>query len=384
MSTKRTYYAPCALGLEPLLEREVRDAGGNNTRQHRGGVSFLGDTEVGYRVTLWSRVAIRVLEQLAEGRINGPDDLYALARTVSWPMYMSSGQTVAVFAAVSGRVVRHSKYAAQRVKDAVVDQLREETGARPNVDRHTPDVPLKITVREDRATLSRDLAGDSMHRRGWRPVQVRSPLNEALAAGLLQFTEWDRRSPLCDPMCGSATFLIEAAHLAADRAPGLRRSFALERFIDHDTATWTRLRDEAEARWKAGRGQIPPLCGNDQHGGAIAIARDSAQRAEVAEYITLTTGDVGSFRPMPPPAVIVTNPPYGMRLTDDVTASWQRLGSFFKDLGQGDAWVLSGDPELTRAMHLKANSKIPMVNGGIDCRWMRYPLRPRVVRPRSD
>lgn len=341
-------------------------------------MTFQGEQRAGYHLALWSRVAVRVLEELARARISTADDLYEVASRVRWSRLVAPGQTIAVFSAVSGRHVRHSQYAALRVKDAVVDQLRDERGARPDVDRDDPDVPLKIVVRDRVATLARDLAGESLHRRGWRPVQVKSPVNEALAAGLLQLTGWDRRSPLADPMCGSGTFLVEAAHLAGDRAPGLRRAFALQRWPDFDGRMWDELLAEAEARWEAGRAQIPSLQGNDHHAGAIEIARDSAARAEVAEHVRFQVGDVRAFRPDPRPAVIVVNPPYGVRLeSDDLPETWRTLGAWFKDLGAGVAWVLSGDRELTNAMRLKASERVPVINGGLDCRWSRYELRPR-------
>jgi 23S rRNA G2445 N2-methylase RlmL len=369
------YFAPCGPGLEGILEGEVAEAGGSRIRADRGGVTFQGEQRVGYRLALWSRVGIRVLEELARERVSGPDDLYAMAGRIPWHKRIRPGQTFAVFSAVSGPRVRHGQYAALRIKDAIVDQLRDRTGERPDVDRDDPDLPLKLVVRNDLATLSRDLAGDSLHRRGWRPIQVKSPLNEALAAGLLQLAGWDRRSALCDPMCGSGTFLVEAAHLAGDRAPGLRRPFALERWSDHDADLWASLRAEAEARWEAGRANIPPLLGNDAHAGALAIARDAAARAEVADLVELTEGDVSGYAPAPAPGLVVVNPPYGVRL-EEAGESWQRLGDFLRGLPGGEAWVLSGDPELTRNLRMRSTRRVPVTNGGIDCRWLRYPLGP--------
>lgn len=377
MGKLRWYFAPCALGLEALLEDEVQAAGGQRIRRDRGGVSFQGELQVGYRLVLWSRVASRVLEELGRMRIRGPDELYTLASRIHWRRHLRTDQTFAVFASVSGPRVRNSMYAALKIKDALVDQLRQEQGERPSVDRDDPDLPLKLAVRGEVATLSRDLAGGSLHRRGWRPVTVEAPLNEALAAGLLQLTGWDRRSPLCDPMCGSATLLIEAAHLAGDRAPGLRRDVALTRWIDADLPLWRRLVAEAQERWEAGRASIPPLMGNDRDPATIAVARDSLVRAEVEHAITLSTGPIADYRPPTPPPTVVVNPPYGVRLDPaDLEQSWADLGRFLKGLGGGTAWILSADPELSRQLRLRASQKIPIVNGGIDCRWMRYALRP--------
>lgn len=380
MGKLRWYFAPCAPSLEPILAREVEAAGGVRIREDRGGVSFQGTRRVGYHLALWSRVAVRVLEELARARVDSNDDLYEMARRVRWAGVIAPGQTFAVFSAVSGHRIRHSRFAALRVKDGVVDQLREQTGARPDVDREDPDVPLKISVRGRVATLSRDLAGESLHRRGWRPVQVKSPLNEALAAGLLQLTGWDRASPLVDPMCGSATFLVEAAHLAGDRAPGLRRRFALQRWIDFDASMWSELMSDAEARWEAGRARIPALVGNDHHEGAVGIARSSCDRAEVGAHVELRIGDVEELRVAPWPGLVVVNPPYGQRLDDvDVADTWYRLGAWLKGLDGGTAWVLSGDPSLTRNLRLKTSRRVPILNGGLDCRWLRYELRHQEV-----
>jgi len=370
---QRWYFAPCSPGLEEVLETEVQAAGGARIRRDRGGVSFQGRRRVGYHLALWSRVAVRVLEELARKKVSDADDLYRLAGTLRWHTLLSQGQTFAIHAAVSGARIRHGPFAAQRVKDAIVDQLRQTWGDRPSVDRDDPDLPLKLTVRQGVATLARDLAGESLHRRGWRPIQVKSPLNEALAAGLVAHTAWDRTAPLADPMCGSGTLLIEAAHLAGDRAPGLRRPMALTRFRDHDAALWDGLLEDAEARWARGRERIPALRGNDLHPGAVEIARDAAVRAEVDHAISFRHGDIDSFAPDPVPELVVVNPPYGVRL--EPGAAWRQLGGWLRGLPGGTAWVLSGDPELTRHLGLRADRRIPVQNGGIDCRWIRYPMR---------
>jgi len=384
MSDKlRWYFASCSIGFEDLLAAEVRDAGGTRIREDRGGVTFQGPQRTGYALCLWSRVGVRVFEEIVRQRISSLDDVYAMVRGVSWARFLGPGQTFAVDADASSPIVRSTSFAALRVKDAIADQLREDAGSRPDVDRDAPDVPLKLIVKGRVATLSRDLAGESLHRRGWRPIQVRSPLNEALAAGLLLRTGWDRRAPLCDPMCGSGTLLIEAAHLAGDRAPGLERGFAFEGWRDADAATIAALRRDAAARWEAGRRRLPTLLGNDHHAGSLTIARDAAARAGVADAIHLENQPLVGFRPDPRPDVVVVNPPYGVRIGQeaDLAETWRQLGTWLKDVGRGEGWVLSGDPELTGHLRLKADQRYPVRNGGIDCRWLRYPLRPRQSPP---
>lgn len=376
MARIRWHYAPCTLGLEDLLAREVTDLGGTSVRAERGGVAFQGPARVGYAVALWSRVATRVFEELQRGRIGSADDVYTVARRVRWERFLRPGQTLAVHGIVRSYLVKHSHYAALRVKDAVVDHLREVTGERPDVDTEFPDVPLRVVVQGKVATISRDLVGQSLHKRGYRPdVQHKSPLNEALAAGLLLHTGWDRRSPLCDPMCGSGTLLVEAAWLAGDRAPGLVRAYPFEVWPDTDRAAWEQLRAEAERRWEAGRANIPQLLGNDRHPGAVALARRAIGLAGVAERVELTKGPVDAYTPSVHPTVVVTNPPYGERLDEpDLVASWRDLGGFLRRQPGTTAWVLSGNAEVTRHLRLKASRKVPVMNGKIACRWLSYPV----------
>ena len=372
------YYAPCALGLEPLLAEEVKGIGGHSLRVEKGGVAFSSRKPRGMALCLGSGVARRVWAELWRGRVRGADDLYRLAQQVDWSKQIRTDQTLAVHASLRTPHLNHSGFAAQKVKDAVVDQLRSATGERPSVDTDDPDLPLKLVIRGEYATLARDLAGDSLHKRGWRPIQVKSPMNEALAAGLLQLAQWDCRSALVDPMCGSGTLLIEAAHLAGDRAPGLERSFAFERWLAFDHRSWARLKKEAMARWEAGREAIPHLQGNDRHAGAIEIATAAARRAGVLEHISFSVCDIAEFVPAPAAEMVVCNPPFGVRIGegDDLDRSWRELGRFLKSRCRGaTAWVLSGDPELTKGLRLKTSRRIPVRSGALDCRWLRYEIR---------
>ena len=234
-------------------------------------------------------------------------------------------------------------------------------------------------LKNDYAILTRDFAGDSLHKRGYRPVQVKSPLNEAIAAAVLLLSSWDRRSPLVDPMCGSATLLIEAAFLAADRAPGLKRRFAFEGWQDFNKPIWDRLVDDALRRAKAGIPLIPPLMGADRHESAVAIAEKSIARAGLHKVIQVTKTDIADFVPAHPPACVVVNPPYGERVGEgeDLTDSWRALGAFLKaHCRNSDAYVLCGNPELTRNLRLKASQRWPIHNGPISCKLLKYHLLP--------
>lgn len=368
------FFAACTLGLEEVLAAELRALGAADVAPRRGGCSFAGDLALGQTACLWLRSAIRVQQELARGRVRDRDDLYALAASVDWTRSITHLQTLAVDASVRDSFANDTRFPVLVVKDAAVDQFRQRGGARPDVQKDEPDLPIKLVLHRDEAILYRDLAGRTLHKRGYREIQHRSPLNEALAAGLLLLTEWDRRSPLGDPMCGSGTFLIEAALLAMDRAPGLGRAFAFERWRDVDLAAWRQTLAEAERRAAAGADRCPPLWGNDRHPGAIALAQQAAAAAEVADRIAWLQRPVAELQPPVAPAVVATNPPYGERLEDepDLEQSWRDLGAFLRRQRGAVAFVLSGNPELTRHLGMRAERKMPVWNGPIECRWLRY------------
>jgi putative N6-adenine-specific DNA methylase len=378
----RSFFAPCTLGLEAVLAGELQALGAGAVEPRRGGCAFAGDLATGYAACLWSRTAIRVQEELARGRVRGREDLYALAQGVDWTRSITAQQTLAIDGSVRDSFANDTRFPVLVVKDAIVDQFRGRGGRRPDVDKDRPDLPVKLVLFGDEAVLYRDLAGGSLHKRGYRDVQHRSPLNEALAAGLLLLAEWDLRSPLCDPMCGSATFLIEAAFLAMDRAPGLGRAFAFERWRDLDRGRWGALFADAEARAARGAERpLPALCGNDRHPGALAIARRAAHQAGVAAHLHLHEGDAADWTPPETPAVVVVNPPWGERLggaPGELEDSWRALGTFLhRQCSGARAFVLSGAPALTAHLGLRAARRWPVWNGPIECRWLRYEIDPR-------
>jgi len=378
--TVRYFYAPCTLGLEGVLAAELRALGAGDVEERRGACAFTGDLATGYAACLWLRTAIRVQEELARGRVTGRDELYELATSVDWTQSITALQTLAVDGSVKDSFANDTRFPVLVVKDAIVDQFRKHGSRRPDVDKLRPDLPVKLVLARDEAILYRDLGGASLHKRGYREIQHKSPLNEALAAGVLLLAEWDRQSPLCDPMCGSGTLLIEAALLAMDRAPGLGRAFAFERWRDLDLQAWNPLFADAERRAEEGSARARPvLSGNDRHEGALAIAHASARAAGVAAQIRFAQGDAAAFVPPAPPAVVVSNPPWGERLQPDdeqLTASWRALGSFLHARCRGaQAFILCGNAELTRHLGLRSSRKWPVWNGPIECRLLRYEIR---------
>ena len=374
----RTYFAACGKGLEPAVETELTELGTQDVQVRRGGVSFRGDRRVAYATNLWLRSAIRVQEELLRRQVWNPDELYDAVASLDWDRYVTPDQTLKVSASVRDTPqIRHSGYAALTVKDAVVDVVRERHGRRPSVDTKDPDLLLKLVLQGGRLLLYRDLSGTSLHKRGWRPIQVKSPLNEATAAGLLVITGWDRRSALVDPMCGSGTFPIEAAMMATDRAPGLGRRFAFERWLDFDPDLWASLIEDAEARIRPTLDFV--IEGADHHAGALALARKGARAAGVEHVVRFVESDVADYVPSAKPKLVVSNPPYGERIgKDDAEASWSKLGVFLRErCGGATAWVLSGNKALSRHLGLRTSRRVPVMNGPIECRFLRYEMHER-------
>jgi len=370
-------FSPCALGVEDALADELRAVGATDLRIQRGGIEYQADREVLYRANLWLRTAIRVQERIAEFEAESSEALYEAASRIDWSRFLLVDQTLAIDASVHSERFRHSGYAAQVTKDAIVDQFREKHGSRPSVDRKRPVLPLKLVIQDTRVLLYRNYSGRSLHKRGWRPIQVKSPLNEATAAGLLLLSDWDRESPLVDPMCGSGTFVIEAALIAARMPPGGKRRFAFEFWPDFDADLWQRIRDESRS------GQRDSLDfdleGADSHRGAIQLARQGAQRAGVDRLVRFHERSMASYTPSANGTIIV-NPPYGKRIAAgrEAVDAWRQLGRFLHQRGKGTvAWVLCGNRELTRHLGLRSDRKLRVSNGSIDCRFLRYEVSDR-------
>ena len=395
-------FLPCAAGVEAWLAEEVRRVLPNTVIQTaRGGVSLQGDPLEVMTLNLESRLAQRVLAEVAEGPYRNEDDLYALARRVDWQQWITPRHTMRVDTTAQRSPLRSLNFAALRVKDAVCDALREATGERPDVDTHHPALQLMLHLGPDRASLYVDTSGESLFKRGWREDKGDAPLKETLAAAMLAAAGW-RGTPqeggaLHDPCCGSGTIAIEAAQIACGIAPGLLRRFAFERllpFEDADVrAQWQRLKSHAQLRIK---GSAVPIHASDVSFRMVDFARRNAERAGVAQAIQFNGGDALE-RPAPAlpddlPGTLMINPPYGERIDVAGKAArpsredrespddfFQRLASHWKraytnHCAGWTAWVLSPDMKLPGAMRLKESRRVPMWNGPIECRLFRFDL----------
>ena len=384
----RQYFATCAKGLEYLLRDELTQLDASEVHEARAGVHFSGDLEVAYRACLESRLASRILLPLAEFDAADADALAAGVAAVDWSRHMRSDASMAVDAACAQSKLDHSRFVAQRVKDAVVDQFRERTGERPSVELKDPDIRLNLFLKRNRAVLSLDLSGESLHRRGWRQSRVGAPLKENLAAAMLIRADWPKihaaDGVLLDPMCGSGTLLIEGALMAAGVAPGLGRArFGFSAWRGHDTALWQRLHDEAKVRAEAGLRRLRPVFfGSDHDSQALAAAKRNAQAAGVAGFLQLAKHDVARTR-VPEGAeqhgLVVCNPPYGERLgaDEDMRALYRRFGDRLRSrFVNWQAAIIVSDTDLGHALGLRAHRHYQLFNGALECRLLLIDLTP--------
>jgi 23S rRNA (guanine2445-N2)-methyltransferase / 23S rRNA (guanine2069-N7)-methyltransferase len=376
------FFMPCARGLEYLLAEELVALGAERATAAQSGVNAEGDAESLLRATLWSRFGSRALWPLLEFDCANEDELYAAVHAVDWREHLEPEGTLAVSAHVSGTGITHERYAAQRVKDAIVDRLRFDTGTRPSVDVENPDLRLDLVVRKGKAVLSVDLAGP-LHRRGWRQGAGDAPLKENLACAVLARAGWTRESlaaaeaagaplALLDPMCGSGTLLVEGALIAADTAPGLLRhgEEPPTRWRGFDHALWQRLVDEAKARDR--RADLPALFfGVDLDARIVQQARRNAEAAGVFDAIDFRAGDIADLqRPCAGPGVVACNPPYDERLAADETL-YAAIGAALQQaVPDWRGAILCGSEALAHATRLRARKRYAISNGALDCTLM--------------
>ena len=380
-----SFYASAPRGLADLLADEVRHAGAQEVAERGAGVVFQGALEVGYRACLWSRVANRVLLRIASFHADSPESLYAGVRLIDWAEHLSAERTIACeFTSVESKF-EHSHFAALKAKDGIVDRMRELTGSRPSVDTQAPDVRIHIHAQRYQVTVSIDLAGESLHQRGYRVRGVPAPLKENLAAGVLLRAGWpkiaDAGGAFLDPMCGSGTLPIEAAMIACDIAPGLRRArFGFEGWRQHDAALWSKLRTEAEERVRGAKPQAP-ICGFDVDSRAVAVAIQNLERAGLRGLVHIERRDLaqadrgGSER-----GLLCVNPPYGERLGtgSGLEGLYTQLGARLREEFLGwQAAVLTSNPQLGHALGLHAIRAHTLWNGPIECRLLRFEIDPR-------
>ncbi|MFO7577751.1 MAG: bifunctional 23S rRNA (guanine(2069)-N(7))-methyltransferase RlmK/23S rRNA (guanine(2445)-N(2))-methyltransferase RlmL [Pelovirga sp.] len=385
MMDQQKFFVTAALGLEPLLCEELLGLGLAAVEQERAGASFRGSLGDAYRVCLWSRLASRVLLPLAQFAAADQDALYAGVQTVDWSRHMGADATLAVDCATSKSTLSHSRYAAQKTKDAIVDQFRVRCGERPSVALERPDVRLNLYLHRDQATLSLDLSGESLHRRGYRDDGVHAPLKENLAAGILLRAGWPRilaaGGALVDPLCGSGTLILEGALIATDTAPGLLRPYyGFCGWRGHEPGLWETLLAAAEQRHQAGVAALrTPLVGYDADPRAIRAAWEHARSAGMDKVVHF---ERRSLRDFVPPAgggggLLVANPPYGERIGNaaELPALYNLLGEqMARHCRNWKAAVITSQTELGRSIGLRAGKINVLYNGALKCQLLQFDL----------
>lgn len=360
-------------GLEEVLAQELIELGANNVAIGRRMVSFTGDKAMMYRANFCLRTAIRILMPVKHFKAKDADEVYAAVRSIDWSKYLDTNTTFAVDSVVFSTEFRHSKFVAYKVKDAIVDYFRDTTGERPNIRITNPDVKLNIHIADEDCTLSLDSSGESLHIRGYRVGSVEAPINEVLAAGLIKLTGWKYDTDFIDPFCGSGTLLIEAALMARNIYPGVfRKEFGFEKWKDFDR----KLLDEIYNDDSQEREFDHKIYGYDINLPAIEVATKNVKSAGVADIVVLKQQDFRKFTRPSENALIVTNPPYGERLTPpDLLNLYQHIGKVMKnEFSGGEAWIISSKQELFENIGLRASFKIQLFNGSLDCDFRKYQL----------
>ena len=370
-------FAPCPRGLEELLVAEFNTFGLTQVEQVGGGVRARATRESLYRANLHSRFASRILVRLAVGAYQKEDDLYQMARKIAWHEWFDVSQSFKVATTAVKSPLKSLDFVTLRIKDAVCDRFRADRGSRPNVSTDHPDQRIQLFLSETTATLYIDSSGDPLWQRGYRGAAGQAPLKENLAAGLVALAGWNdiddngnlKYDTFLDPMCGSGTLVIEAAWMRANRAPGLNRRFACERWADADRALWTKLRTEARAAVRPLPHQT--LFASDAHPGAIAATRRHLEQVGLLADVTLEQGNfVGRGAPATS-GLLVSNPPYGVRLSEQeaLQAEYPEWGRTLKQQFTGwTAALFTADLELTKGLGLKPRRRFPLKNGALECR----------------
>jgi putative N6-adenine-specific DNA methylase len=378
------FFAPCPRGLEKLLGEELVALGAANVGPTEGGAGFSGDWALCYRANLHSRLASRILWRVAEADYRTEQDIYDAAYALPWEKWFDVSRTIRVKVTAIKSSLKSLEFATLRIKDAVCDKFRKARGERPSVDTREPDIRIHAFLEQNRMALYVDTSGDALFKRGVRLHTNIAPIRENLAAGILRLAGWRPGVPLLDPMCGSGTFLIEAAQMSLNIAPGIARHFAFEKLKNFDPALWERLR--AEARDVQQPVAELPIFGSDLYGDELRAAHSNLEDAGIRAAVDLKQCNVLEASPPAPGGILVANLPYGERMgeLEELAALYPRLGDVLKQRFAGwSAYLFTADLRLPKLMRLSATRRIPLYNGAIECRLFEYRIVSGSNRPPS-
>lgn len=364
----KTYF-----GLEDILAKELTELGANEIETERRAVRFKGDKALLYKANLCLRSAIRILVPIAQFKATDADEVYEKAKKINWEEYIGIKQSFIINETVNSENFRHSKFVAYRLKDAIADYFTELYDKRPSVSITSPDIYIDIHISHNECTISLDSSGVSLHKRGYRNSQNEAPISEAQAAGMLLMAGWDGSKDFIDPMCGSGTFLIEAALIALNIPPCIYRTqFAFEKWHDFDKELFDDLyNDDSEEREFTHK-----IIGYDVNPNTVKIAQENIKAAGLSKYIEVQCRDIANFEEVTEPSLIVTNPPYGERLKpEDLRDLYREIGRALKHkFVNGEAWVISSHVENLAAIGLKPSQRVELKNGALDCEFWKFEI----------
>ena len=373
------YFAPCPRGLSGVLADELTALGATTAHAQEAGVAFDGDKALGYMANLHSRMASRILQRVAHFPYANEQQIYDAAAMLAWPSWFDVSRTIKVEINAHRCPLKSLDFITLRVKDAVCDKFREQVDLRPSVDARDPDIRIHVFLDATHASLYLDLSGEPLFKRGVRDHTGEAPLKKNLAAGIIKLSGWQPGEAFLDPMCGSGTFLIEAAEMALDIAPGLSgaklREFAFTKLKNFDQPMWDA--QVAKARQRIKPGTLLPIYGTDKYGYAITDARENLTANGLIDFVHLKQVSILEVAAPAASGVLVTNPPYGERLGDttDLAELYPKLGDWMKQKFAGwRAYFFTGDPQLAKGVRLSASKRTPLFNGKIECRLFEYKI----------
>ncbi len=369
-----SFTAKTMAGLEEVLAGELQSIGASQITQGNRVVYFKGTFETMMRANYECRTALRILYPIASFIIHSQEQLYRKAYAIRWEDYFSTNQTFAIEEVVHDSVFNHTKFAALRLKDAIVDRFRKKSNQRPSVDTELPEININLHIAEKKVTISLDSSGDSLHKRGYRTVTGRAPINEVLAAGLIKLSEWDEKTDFYDPMCGSGTLLIEALMAARNIPAGyykIRFGFRNWHFIPQNS--FKEIKDQADQRITDSPVQI---YGSDMMSRAVENTIQNAKNAGLNNYLSVKRRDFFKLEPHQNQGMLVTNPPYDERMDEaDINAFYKNIGDALKNHFQGfTAWIISGNLDALKNIGLRSAKRIILYNGPIESRFAKYEL----------
>lgn len=369
--------ATTVFGLEEIVAGELSKLGAQDIELHNRAVSFTGDLGVVYKCNLYLRTALRILIPIAKFEVANEQELYNEIKRINWEEYIGVDDTLGIDCVLNTPLFNHSQFISQKAKDAIVDQFREKFDKRPSVDLDRPTLRLHIHVFGNTCTVALDSSGESLHKRGYRDKTNLAPINEVLAAGLVLLSGWNKTSNFIDPMCGSGTILIEAALYAANIPPGYyREDFGFmrwRRYLAFDQELWQKIFDAAVSRISTDPVHV---YGGELSHHVARKAKENVKRAKVEDMVNIREGDMADFIAPEGGGVVVVNPPYGERMEkDDIPALYKMIGDTFKKRFTGyDCFIITSNMEALKNIGLKSSRRIPIYNGQLECRFVKYEM----------